>query len=185
MWPIRIAGRRVLARTKSETGGGITCTTLSKFILILVYPHTRIPPHTLASRIPRQLINPPRDLRNTSHLLTPTWRRAHSVYAIPFFPPKPKNVSSLPARRGTRLAAPNVALTPHGARTSSMARTLATAGLGAAVSTAGGNHSILSVAPYLVLVFFPSRTRDGLFWNDRCAVTLSLLSRSVFLIDVG
>ena len=78
-----------------------------------------------------------------------------------------------------------MALTPHDARTSSMARTLATAGLGAVVSTAGGDHSILSVAPYIVLVFFASRTRDGLFRNDRCAVALSLLSRSVFLVDVG
>ena len=35
------------------------------------HPHTRINPRTLASRIPRQLVNPPRDLRDSPCLPHP------------------------------------------------------------------------------------------------------------------
>ena len=48
-------------------------------------------------------------------------------------------------------------------------RTLATASLGTTISTAGGNHNVLSVAPYLVLQDFVSWTHDALFPLDRCA----------------
>ena len=44
------------------------------------------------------------------------------------------------------------------------------ASLGAVVSTAGGDHNVLSVAPYLVLVDFASWMRDALFPCDRCVV---------------
>ena len=50
---------------------------------------------------------------------------------------------------------------------------LTTAGLGTAVSTAGGYHNVLSVVPYLVLVDFVSWMRDALFPSDRCAAALS------------
>ena len=51
--------------------------------------------------------------------------------------------------------------------------TLAAADLGAAVSTVGGDHNVLSVAPYLVLVDFVSWMHDALFPPDRCAAALS------------
>ena len=54
-------------------------------------------------------------------------------------------------------------------------RPLAMASLGAVVSTTGGDHNVLSVAPYLILVDFASWMRDVLFPCDRCVVSLSLL----------
>ena len=144
-------------------------------------PHTRIPPRTLASCIPRQLVNPPRDLRD----LPPS--------PLPGDAPAPPRSSSTRPGRKTHpsphdaehvllltclllLTAPVLAV---------WARTLATAGIDAAVSTAGCDHNVLSVAPYLVLVYFASWTRDALRPTDRCAAALSFSSCSALLIDVG
>ena len=141
-------------------------------------PHTLINPPTLASRIPRQLINPPRDLRNSPYLPIPTGRRVNTspTHAIPFSPPESKKTNtSVPARRGTRPATPHVALTLTAPVLAVWRRTLATAGLGATVPTAGGDHNVLSVAPYLVLVDFASWTRDALFPPDRCVLSCFVL----------
>ena len=68
MWPIR-KSKRVLARTKSETW------TYHPSI----DPHIRINPRiSLQSCVPRQLVNPLRELRDSPPLPRPTRRRAHS-----------------------------------------------------------------------------------------------------------
>ena len=122
-----------------------------------VHPHPHIPPRNLASRLPRHLVKPPRDVRDPPSL--PAWRRAHSslIHAISFSPPAPQNTSVF-ARRGTRLLLLTLPLAAHGASTSSMH---------AVVSPAGGDHNVLSVAPYLVHVDL-----DALFPPDRYATFL-------------
>lgn len=96
-------------------------------------------------------------------------------------PPCTRSPSPRPSRRTqTHLtshdtecpAAPHMALTPHGASTGSIDAHAATDSLGAAVSTTGGDHNVLSVAQCLVLVNFASWMHNALFPRDRCVAPL-------------
>jgi glycosylphosphatidylinositol deacylase len=167
MWPIRKAGR-VLARAKSETGITRTTVLLSMFLdLILV-----------AFIIPWQV----------AFLIS--WS-IHLVTCATYFPSAPGDSSTPPPR--TRSPSPrrktqqNQNPSQHDAEhllllmtwllpltapvLAVWARTLFTAGLGAAIA-AGGDHNVLSVAPFLVLVDLASWTRDALFPPDRYAAIL-------------
>ena len=96
-------------------------------------------------------------------------------------PPCTRSPSPRPSRRTqTHLtshdtecpAAPHMALTPHGASTGSIDAHPATDSLGAAVSTTGGDHNVLSVVQCLVLVNFASWMHNALFPHDRCVAPL-------------
>ena len=80
MWLIH-KSKGVLARTKSETW--MTCTTLLSMFILLIPVSTLV---FLASRIPLQLVNPPRELRDSPPLPCPTRRRVHSS-AVTFSQP--------------------------------------------------------------------------------------------------
>jgi glycosylphosphatidylinositol deacylase len=164
MWPIRKAGR-VLARTKSESGITRTTVLLSIFLdLILV-----------AFIIPWQVA------------FLVSWS-IHLVTCATYFPsapgdsatPPPRTRSPSPRRKTQQNQNPSqhdaehllllmTWLLPLTAPVLAVwARTLFTAGLGAAIA-AGGDHNVLSVAPFLVLVDLASWTRDALFPPDRYA----------------
>ena len=184
MWPIR-KSKHILTRTKSESGG-MTRTTLLSMLIILILVSTLIP-WQVAFLVSWSI-----------HLVTCATYFPSTPGDAPTPPPRTRSPSP-PPRTGRKtqvhpspqdaehvlllltwllpLTAPVLAV---------WARTLATAGLAAAVSTAGGDHNVLSVAPYLVLVDFASWTRDALFPPDRCATALScFVFVFVLLIDVG
>ncbi|KAF8262780.1 PGAP1-like protein-domain-containing protein [Lactarius quietus] len=156
MYPIRKAGR-VLTRTKADAG--ITRNTVLSMSLVLLL---------VALVVPWQVAF----LCNwTIHLVT------CSTYA-----PSPPGDAPTPRIRSPPLHRPENSsprdaehvlllltwLLPLTAPVLAVwARTLATAGLGAAIAAGGGgDHSVWSVAPYLVLVDFASWTRDALFPPD-------------------
>lgn len=153
MWPI-CKSKRVLARTRSETGMTRT-TLLSMFILVIL-----LLPWQVAFLV-SGLIHP-RDLRNSPHFTVPTRRRTHSS-AIPLSPPEPRSQHPSPHDAEHVLLLLTWLLPNPAPGLAVWARTLVTFGLGAAISSAGGDHNILLTAPYLVVADFASRTRDALF----------------------
>ena len=162
MWPIR-KSKRILTRTKSETGLGIARTTLLSMLIILILISTLIP-WQVAFLVSWSI----HLVTCATHLTSPS--SPGDARTPPMRSPSPRRTQHHPSPHDAEhvlllltwllpLTAPVLAV---------WARTLATAGLGAAVSTAGGDHNVLSVAPYLVLVDFASWTRDALFLPVRC-----------------
>ena len=143
MWPIRKAGHGVLAQTKSEMGGITLSTLLSMFILILIFL-------LVTWQVAFLAIWSNRLVTCATHLPSPPGD-------APTLPSYTRSPSPRPRRR-TRLLLLTLPLAAHGASTSSMH---------AVVSPAGGDHNVLSVAPYLVHVDL-----DALFPPDRYATFL-------------
>ena len=182
MWPIR-KSKRILTRTKSESGG-MTRTTFLSMLIILILVSTLIP-WQVAFLVSWSI-----------HLVTCATYFPSPPGDAPTPPPRTRSPSS-PPRPGRKTQAhpsPQDAehvlllltwLLPLTAPVLAVwARTLATAGLAAAVSTAGGDHNVLSVAPYLILIDFASWTRDALFPPDRYAVAFPCFVL-LLLIGVG
>ena len=174
MWPIR-EFKYVLARTKSEMGSCITCTTLLSMFIILILISTLLP-WQVAFLVSWSILL----VTCATHLTSPSPPGDASTP-----PPRTRSPSLRPSRRRQTHPSPHDAehvlllltwLLPLTAPVLAVwRRTLATAGLGATVPTAGGDHNVLSVAPYLVLVDFASWTRDALFPPDRCVLSCFVL----------
>jgi hypothetical protein len=129
-------------------------------------PPSRSAYRTLESRLPRWLVNPPRNLRLCDLPPLPTRRCAPTSPTLAVSLSLPQNATkSLPARRGTHPAATCVALTAPGSSIGRMGAHNRYGRFRAAVA-AGGDHNILPVALYLVLVDFASWTREALFPRD-------------------
>ena len=118
MGPIR-KSKHILMRTKSETGLGITRTTLLSMCIIVILIST-IVLWQVAFLVSWSI----HIATCATHLTSiPTWRCVNTspLHAIPFSLPEPKNTNtSIPARCSSLPAAPHMALSPHGARTGSM-----------------------------------------------------------------
>ena len=170
MWPIR-KSKCVLAQTKSETG--MTRTTLLLMFIIFILVLTLVP-WQVAFLISWSI----HLVTCATHLATPSPPGDASTP-----PPRTRSPSPHPSRRTQKHPPPHDAehtllllmwILPLTVPVLAVwARTLAVADLGAAVSTVGGDHNVLSVAPYLVLVDFASWTHNVLFPPDRCAAALS------------
>ena len=162
MWPIH-KSKRILARTRSETGRGIARTTLLSMCIILILISTLIP-WQVAFLVSWSI----HLVTCATHLTSPS--SPGDARTLPMRSPSPRRMQHHPSPHDTEHVLLLLTwLLPLTALVLAVwARTLATAGLGAAVSTAGGDHNVLSVAPYLVLVDFASWTRDALFPPDRC-----------------
>lgn len=180
MWPIRKAGR-FLSRRKADTG--ITRNAVLSMLLVLLLVALLVPWQvaflgcwtihlvTCATHVP-----PPPGDAPTPPLVRSRSRSPSPAPAIRY-PPDASRTSPVPLQSHGG-GAPHDAehalllltwLLPLAAPVLAVwARTLATAGLPAAAAAGdGGDHSVWSVAPYLVLVDFASWTRDALLPRDR------------------